>query len=61
MTLVGDVAQTGDLAGTSSWQRVLEPYVGDRWRLAGLIWSVLLFGVLSVLTFSDQLGKLFGS
>jgi hypothetical protein len=31
------------------------------WRLAGLIWSVLLFGVLSVLTFSDQLGKLFGS
>jgi hypothetical protein len=36
MTLVGDVAQTGDLAGTSSWQRVLEPYVGDRWRLAEL-------------------------
>jgi hypothetical protein len=31
------------------------------WRLAGLIWWVLLFGVLSVLTFSDQLGKLFGS
>jgi DNA helicase IV len=36
MTLVGDVAQTGDLAGTSSWRRVLEPYVGDRWRLAEL-------------------------
>jgi DNA helicase IV len=36
MTLVGDVAQTGDLAGTSSWQRVLEPYVGDRWRLERL-------------------------
>ncbi len=36
MTLVGDVAQTGDLAGTSSWQRVLAPYVGDRWRLARL-------------------------
>jgi DNA helicase IV len=36
MTLVGDVAQTGDLAGTSSWGRVLEPYVRDRWRLARL-------------------------
>jgi DNA helicase IV len=36
MTIVGDVAQTGDLAGTSSWQRVLEPYVGDRWRLEEL-------------------------
>jgi hypothetical protein len=31
------------------------------WRLAGLVWSVLLFGVLSLLTFSDQLGKLLGS
>ncbi len=31
------------------------------WRLAGLIWSILLFGTLSVLTFSDQIGKLFGS
>src|SRR5881397_1528412 len=36
MTIVGDVAQTGDLAGTSSWERVLEPYVADRWRLARL-------------------------
>ncbi|MCP2258553.1 DNA helicase IV [Streptoalloteichus tenebrarius] len=36
MTLVGDVAQTGDLAGTSSWGRVLDPYVGDRWRLERL-------------------------
>lgn len=36
MTLVGDVAQTGDVAGTSSWARVLEPYVGDRWRLEEL-------------------------
>jgi len=36
MTLVGDVAQTGDLAGTSSWQRVLEPYLADRWQLAQL-------------------------
>jgi uncharacterized protein YhhL (DUF1145 family) len=29
-------------------------------RLAALVWSILLFGVLSVLTFQDQLGKLFG-
>lgn len=36
MTLVGDVAQTGDLAGTGSWQQVLEPYVGTRWRLERL-------------------------
>jgi DNA helicase IV len=36
MTLVGDVAQTGDLAGTGSWQAVLEPYVGTRWRLERL-------------------------
>jgi DNA helicase IV len=36
MTIVGDVAQTGDLAGTSSWARVLERYQGDRWRLAPL-------------------------
>ncbi|MGU3431396.1 HelD family protein [Actinomycetes bacterium M1A6_2h] len=36
MTLVGDVAQTGDPAGTSSWQRVLEPYVKNRWKLTEL-------------------------
>src|SRR5215471_17134009 len=36
MTIVGDVAQTGDLAGTSSWERVLGRYQGDRWRLAPL-------------------------
>ena len=30
------------------------------WRLAGLVWSILLFGVLSVLTFRDQIAKLFG-
>ncbi|MEO3862330.1 AAA family ATPase [Acrocarpospora sp. B8E8] len=36
MTLVGDVAQTSDAAGTTSWDRVLHPYVGDRWRLARL-------------------------
>lgn len=36
MTIVGDVTQTSDPAGTDSWQRVLAPYVGDRWRLAEL-------------------------
>jgi DNA helicase IV len=36
MTLVGDVAQTGDLAGTSSWDQVLRPYVADRWHLEEL-------------------------
>jgi DNA helicase IV len=37
MTLVGDVAQTGDPAGTSSWDHVLEPYAaGARPRLETL-------------------------
>ncbi|GAA0332841.1 AAA family ATPase [Actinoallomurus spadix] len=36
MTIVGDVAQTGDAAGTSSWEGVLRPHVGERWRLAQL-------------------------
>ena len=36
MTIVGDVAQTGDLAGAGSWDQMLGPYMGDRWRLAGL-------------------------
>ena len=36
MTLVGDVAQTSDLAGAASWREVLEPYVGDRFRLEEL-------------------------
>jgi DNA helicase IV len=36
MTIVGDVAQTGSLAGASSWSSVLEPYQGERWRLTGL-------------------------
>jgi DNA helicase IV len=36
MTIVGDVAQTGGPAGTTSWERVLEPLAGDRWRLAEL-------------------------
>ncbi|KAA2264312.1 AAA family ATPase [Solihabitans fulvus] len=36
MTVVGDIAQTGDLAGTTSWSEVLSPYVADRWRLEEL-------------------------
>ncbi|EFV14261.1 HelD family protein [Segniliparus rugosus] len=36
MTLVGDVAQTGDPAGAVSWSDVLSPYVANRWRLAEL-------------------------
>ncbi|OJY40488.1 MAG: helicase [Pseudonocardia sp. 73-21] len=36
MTLVGDIAQTGDLAGADSWGEVLSPYVANRWRLEQL-------------------------
>jgi DNA helicase IV len=36
MTIVGDVAQTGDISGSASWSDALAPYVGDRWRLAPL-------------------------
>ncbi|MER7893450.1 ATP-binding domain-containing protein [Micromonospora sp. NPDC094482] len=36
MTIVGDVAQTGALAGTPSWREALAPYVADRWRLTEL-------------------------
>jgi DNA helicase IV len=36
MTLVGDLAQASVPGGTSSWAEVLEPYLGDRWRLAEL-------------------------
>jgi DNA helicase IV len=36
MTIVGDVAQTGGPAGTTSWERVLQPLAGDRWRLSRL-------------------------
>ncbi|GAB2481617.1 HelD family protein [Jatrophihabitans fulvus] len=35
-TVVGDVAQTGSAAGASAWGEVLEPHVGDRWRLSEL-------------------------
>jgi DNA helicase IV len=36
ITVVGDVAQTGDPAGARSWQQILEPYVARRWKLAEL-------------------------
>jgi DNA helicase IV len=36
MTLVGDVAQVGSPAGTSSWGAALDPYVHNRWRLEAL-------------------------
>ncbi|GAB2581729.1 AAA family ATPase [Streptomyces capparidis] len=36
MTVVGDVAQTGEEAGTTSWADALAPHVGDRWRLERL-------------------------
>nr|WP_221247476.1 ATP-binding domain-containing protein [Gordonia humi] len=33
MTVIGDTAQTGDAAGSTSWREVFEPYVAHRWRL----------------------------
>ncbi|WP_332839022.1 HelD family protein [Nocardia bovistercoris] len=36
ITVVGDVAQTGDPAGASSWAAMLEPYVAQRWKLTEL-------------------------
>ena len=36
MTIIGDTAQTGDLAGTTSWGAVLEPYVANRWQFREL-------------------------
>ncbi|MET9322271.1 ATP-binding domain-containing protein [Streptomyces sp. NPDC003038] len=36
MTLVGDPAQTAEEAGCGSWERILEPYVDDRWELVRL-------------------------
>jgi superfamily I DNA/RNA helicase len=32
MTVVGDVAQTGNAAGARSWGEMLDRYVKDRWR-----------------------------
>ncbi|TWP44739.1 AAA family ATPase [Lentzea tibetensis] len=36
MTVVGDIAQTGDVGGATSWGHVLSPYVMNRWRLTEL-------------------------
>jgi DNA helicase IV len=36
MTVVGDVAQTGSAAGTTSWATVLGPLAGERWRVEEL-------------------------
>lgn len=36
MTLVGDPAQTSEEAGVGSWEKILEPYVGDRFEHATL-------------------------
>jgi DNA helicase IV len=36
LTIVGDVAQTGDLAGSASWHDALDEYLPERWRLAPL-------------------------
>jgi DNA helicase IV len=36
MTIVGDLAQTGDPAGARSWGEVLSPFVAERWRAAEL-------------------------
>ncbi len=36
LTIVGDVAQTGDLGGLHTWGEALDPYLKDRWRLAPL-------------------------
>ncbi|NMO04859.1 AAA family ATPase [Gordonia sp. TBRC 11910] len=33
MTIIGDTAQTSDVAGTTSWKAVFEPYVANRWQL----------------------------
>ncbi|MFE2328702.1 HelD family protein [Streptomyces sp. NPDC059385] len=35
-TVVGDVAQTGEAAGSVSWRDALQPHFGDRWRLERL-------------------------
>ncbi len=36
MTLVGDPAQTSEEAGVGSWERILDPYVGDRFEHVAL-------------------------
>ena len=36
LTIVGGLAQTGDVSGSASWADTLGPYLADRWRLAPL-------------------------
>ena len=36
MTVVGDVAQTGSVAGSDTWAQVLDPFAEGRWQLAEL-------------------------
>ncbi|ALG14769.1 helicase [Kibdelosporangium phytohabitans] len=36
MTVVGDLAQTSDPAGATTWPDMLRPHVADRWELAEL-------------------------
>jgi DNA helicase IV len=36
MTVVGDIAQASEAAAAPSWEAVLAPHVGGRWRLAEL-------------------------
>ena len=33
MTIAGDIAQSSNLAGAVSWEQVLTPHLGNRWRL----------------------------
>jgi DNA helicase IV len=36
MTVVGDVAQTGSIAGSDTWAQALDPFAEGRWELAEL-------------------------
>ncbi|MCT2587768.1 HelD family protein [Actinophytocola gossypii] len=53
MTIVGDLAQTSDPAGASSWEAVLRPHVDDRWRLAQL--SINYRTPAEIMTATDDL------
>jgi DNA helicase IV len=36
LTIVGDLAQSGDVTGAATWGEAIGPYLGDRWKLARL-------------------------
>jgi DNA helicase IV len=36
LTIVGDLAQSGDVTGATTWGEAVSPYLGDRWKLARL-------------------------